>query len=127
MMQNHENTQPNGNLKISREVISTIAKYAALEVEGVASLASFTANLKGWLLRRKSAKPITIDLTDDVARIDLHINVKAGVKIPELAEKVQAAVKEAVQNMTGIAVSHVNIGISDIIFEKMGSELAPAD
>ena len=78
MMQNHENTQPNGNLKISREVISTIAKYAALEVEGVASLASFTANLKGWLLRRKSAKPITIDLTDDVARIDLHINVKAG-------------------------------------------------
>ncbi|MCI8756013.1 MAG: Asp23/Gls24 family envelope stress response protein [Oscillospiraceae bacterium] len=127
MMQNHENTQPNGNLKISREVISTIAKYAALEVEGVASLASFTANLKGWLLRRKSAKPITIDLTDDVARIDLHINVKAGVKIPELAEKVQAAVKEAVQNMTGIAVSHVNIEISDIIFEKMGSELAPAD
>ncbi len=126
-MQNHENTQPNGNLKISREVISTIAKYAALEVEGVASLASFTANLKGWLLRRKSAKPITIDLTDDVARIDLHINVKAGVKIPELAEKVQAAVKEAVQNMTGIAVSHVNIEISDIIFEKMGSELAPAD
>lgn len=125
MMQNHENTQPNGNLKISREVIST--KYAALEVEGVASLASFTANLKGWLLRRKSAKPITIDLTDDVARIDLHINVKAGVKIPELAEKVQAAVKEAVQNMTGIAVSHVNIEISDIIFEKMGSELAPAD
>ena len=127
MMQSHENTQPNGNLKISREVISTIAKYAALEVEGVASLASFTANLKGWLLRRKSAKPITIDLTDDVARIDLHINVKAGVKIPELAEKVQAAVKEAVQNMTGIAVSHVNIEISDIIFEKMGSELAPAD
>ena len=127
MMQNHENTQPNGNLKISREVISTIAKYAALEVEGVASLASFTANLKGWLLRRKSAKPINIDLTDYVARIDLHINVKAGVKIPELAEKVQAAVKEAVQNMTGIAVSHVNIEISDIIFEKMGSELAPAD
>ena len=127
MMQKHENTQPKGNLRISREVISTIAKYAALEVEGVASLASFTANLKGWLLRRKSAKPITIDLTDDVARIDLHINVKTGVKIPELAEKVQAAVKEAVQNMTGIAVSHVNIEISDIIFEKMGSELAPAD
>lgn len=126
-MQNHENTQLNGNLKISREVISTIAKYAALEVDGVASLASFTANLKGWLLRRKSAKPITIDLTDDVARIDLHINVKAGVKIPELAEKVQAAVKEAVQNMTGIAVSHVNIEISDIIFEKMGSELPPAE
>lgn len=120
-MQNNENTQSNGNLKISREVISTIAKYAAMEIEGVASLASFTANLKGWLLKKQSAKPISIDLTDDVARIDIHINVKAGTKIPELAEKVQEAVKEAVQNMTGIAVSHVNIEVSDIVFEELSA------
>lgn len=117
-MQNHENVQSNANLKISREVISTIAKYATMEIEGVASLASFTANLKGWLLKRQSAKPISIDLTDDVARIDIHVNVKAGVKIPELAEKIQSAVKEAVQNMTGIAVSHVNIEVADIVFEE---------
>lgn len=117
-MQNHENAQSNANLKISQEVISTIAKYATMETEGVASLASFRANLKGWLLKRQSAKPISIDLTDDVARIDIHINVKTGVKIPELAEKIQAAVKEAVQNMTGIAVSHVNIEVADIVFEE---------
>lgn len=116
-MQNHDVTQSGGNLKISREVISTIAKYAAMEIDGVASLASFTANLKGWLLKKQPAKPIFIDLTDDVARIDIHINVKAGVRLPELAEKIQVAVKEAVQNMTGIAVSHVNIEVSDIVFE----------
>ena len=111
-MQSHDQNQAAGNLKISREVIATIARYAALEIEGVDSLASFATNLKGWLLKKQSAKPIGIDLSDDVAVIELHVNIKAGVNIPETAEKIQSAVKEAVQNMTGIAVSRVNINLS---------------
>ena len=90
MHNHHESNQTAGNLKISREVIATIARYAALEIEGIDSLASFTSN----------------------------INVKAGVNIPEVSEKVQATVKEAVQNMTGIAVSRVNINIAGIIFDE---------
>ena len=115
-MQSHDQNQAAGNLKISREVIATIARYAALEIEGVDSLASFATNLKGWLLKKQSAKPIGIDLSDDVAVIELHVNIKAGVNIPETAEKIQSAVKEAVQNMTGIAVSRVNINIAGIVF-----------
>lgn len=117
-MQTHEQNQAAGNLKISREVIATIARYAALEIEGVDSLASFATNLKGWLLKKQSAKPIDIDLSDDVAVIELHVNIKAGVNIPETAEKIQVAVKEAVQNMTGIAVSRVNINIAGIVFAE---------
>jgi uncharacterized alkaline shock family protein YloU len=118
IMQSHDQNQAAGNLKISREVIATIARYAALEIEGVDSLASFATNLKGWLLKKQSAKPIDIDLSDDVAVIELHVNIKAGVNIPETAEKIQSAVKEAVQNMTGIAVSRVNINIAGIVFAE---------
>ena len=117
-MQRNDQNQAAGNLKISREVIATIARYAALEIEGVDSLASFATNLKGWLLKKQSAKPIGIDLSDDVAVIELHVNIKAGVNIPETAEKIQSAVKEAVQNMTGIAVSRVNINIAGIVFAE---------
>ena len=117
-MQSHDQNQAAGNLKISREVIATIARYAALEIEGVDSLASFATNLKGWLLKKQSAQPIGIDLSDDVAVIELHVNIKAGVNIPETAEKIQSAVKEAVQNMTGIAVSRVNINIAGIVFAE---------
>ena len=117
-MQSHDQNQAAGNLKISREVIATIARYAALEIEGVDSLASFATNLQGWLLKKQSAKPIGIDLSDDVAVIELHVNIKAGVNIPETAEKIQSAVKEAVQNMTGIAVSRVNINIAGIVFAE---------
>lgn len=117
-MLNHDVSQSTGNLRISREVIATIARFAALEIEGVDSLASFATNLKGWLLKKQSARPVSIDLNDEVAVICLHINVKAGVNIPKTSEKVQHAVKEAVQNMTGIVVSRVNIVIAGIVFEE---------
>ena len=118
-MQNHDHDhgQSAGNPKISRDVLATIARYATMEIEGVASLASFTTNIRGWLLKKQSAKPITIDLNDDIAAIDIHVNIKAGVNIPQTAEKIQSAVKEAVQNMTGIAVSRVNINIAGIVFD----------
>ena len=74
-------------------------------------------DIRGWLLKKQSAKPITIDLNDDIAAIDIHVNIKAGVNIPQTAEKIQSAVKEAVQNMTGIAVSRVNINIAGIVFD----------
>ena len=112
-MQNHDHGQSAGNLKISRDVLATIARYATMEIEGVASLASFTTNIRGWLLKKQSAKPIAIDF----AVIDIHVNIKAGVNIPKTAEKIQSAVKEAVQNMTGIAVSRVNINIAGIVFD----------
>ena len=122
-MLNHDVTQSTGNLRISREVIATIARYAALEIEGIDSLASFATNLKGWLLKKQSARPVSIDLNDDVAEICLHINVKAGVNIPKTSEKVQHAVKEAVQNMTGIVVSRVNIVIAGIVFDESAQQL----
>lgn len=117
-MQNQESTQPNGNLKISRDVIATIARYAAMEIDGVASMASFSANLRGLLTKKQPPKPIMVEINDDVAVVELHLNLRSGVRIPEAAEKVQAAVKEAVQNMTGIAVAQVNVEISDIVFEE---------
>ncbi|WP_101911563.1 Asp23/Gls24 family envelope stress response protein [Marasmitruncus massiliensis] len=117
-MQNHDVSQSTGNLRISREVIATIARYAALEIEGVVSMASFATNLKGWLLKKQSARPISIELNDDVAVICLHINVRSGVNIPKVSENVQRAVKEAVQNMTGIVVSRVNIVIAGIVFDE---------
>lgn len=121
-MENHDINSPAGNLKISRDVIATITRYATLEIEGVASLASFTTNIKGWLLKKQTAKSIVIDLNDDFAVIDVHVNIKAGVNIPAVAEKIQVAVKEAVQNMTGIAVSRVNINIAGIVFDEAAKQ-----
>ncbi len=125
-MSNVENRQPTGSLKISKEVIASIAGTAAKEINGVADLATFTTNIKGWLMKKQSPKPIIINLSDDVATIDIHVVLKNGAKIPETSEKIQNAVKEAVQNMTGITVSRVNICVAGIEFEEREPEIIAA-
>lgn len=117
-MYHTENNPVAGNLKISQDVIASIASFAIKEIDGVASLAPFTANVKDWLIKKQTARPIVISLNDDVATIDLHLNLKFGYKIPDVAFRVQQSVKDAVQSMTGIAVAKVNVYIAGIVFEE---------
>ena len=106
-----------GSLKISQDVIASIAGYAAADTEGVASLAPVSRSISGLFREKQPLKPISIQLEDGVAVIDIRLEVRQGVKIPELSKKLQAAVKEAVQNMTGIVVSKVNLHIAGVVFD----------
>ena len=51
----YENTA--GSLKISSEVVASIAEYAVKEVEGVACLAPIVSNIGGWLLESRPSSP----------------------------------------------------------------------
>ncbi len=116
-MLNAEKNTPVGSLRISQDVIATIAGSTTTEIEGVASLAAFTSNLSGFFTRRQTVKPISIDLKDDVAAIDIRVNLRYGANIPDVAQAIQRSVKEAVQNMTGVAVTKVNVTIAGIAFD----------
>lgn len=112
---NMTQNQPNGSLKISQEVLASIAQFAAAEIEGVHSLAPSRLP-KNISKKSISTKPILINLNDDVAVIDISVIVEAGCKIRGVAENLQKAVKEAVQTMTGITVSKVNVHVEGIQF-----------
>ena len=112
------NRQSSGSLKISQEVLATIANFAAEEIDGVVSLADTYTPIKSLLRKGSIAKPIQISLNDDVAVVDISVNLKYGANIPEVAETLQKAVKDAVQNMTGITVSKVNVFIVGIDFSE---------
>lgn len=113
-MNMNEKKQPIGSLRISKDVIATIVGYAASEVEGVHSLATLSSNIKGIISQRKIVKPVTVALLEDTAIIDIQVILAYGAKIPAVSVAIQEAVKEAVQSMTGIAVSKVNITIAGI-------------
>ena len=108
------NKQPSGSLKISQDVLATISNFAAEEIDGVVSLADTYAPIK----KGSIGKPIQISLNDDVAVIDISVNLKYGANIPAVAETLQKAVKDAVQNMTGITVSKVNVHVAGIVFPE---------
>ena len=112
-----------GNLRISQEVVATIANFATKEIDGVASMAYCPAavNLKKFLTKSQTAKSINIEM-NDVAVIDVYVNLKYGAKIPVVSENIQKSVKNAVQNMTGIVVSRVNVFVAGITFDEAAAQ-----
>ena len=58
-----------------------------------------------------------MSMIGDVAAIDVEIKVKGGEKVCTVAQDVQKAVKENVQNMTGIPVARVNVTICGAVFD----------
>ncbi|MDF2866287.1 MAG: uncharacterized protein K0R72_1105 [Clostridia bacterium] len=108
------------NLNISEDVIGIIAGLAAAEVEGIAGMSlGFVDGLNQILgSNKKYAKGVKIELEGKKVIVDLYVNVKYGVRIPDVAWSAQQAVKKAVENMTGLDVASVNINVQGIIFEK---------
>lgn len=108
-----------GSLQISTEVIAKIARCAALEVEGVAEVSCGTQNKKlKDLLEASIQPPVAVEMRDGTAELTLHLIMASGARIPAVAEKVQGNVKSAVQNMTSVTVSRVNLVIAGLAAEQ---------
>ena len=113
-----------GNVKISVDVVSTIAGIATNEVNGVAGMyGTFAGGIAEMLGAKKNpSKGVKVDLDGKTAVIDLYIVVDYGVRIPELAWEIQENVKNNVETMTGLDVQKVNIHIEGVSFEKDRAE-----
>lgn len=108
-----------GSLQISTEVIAKIARCAALEVEGVAEVSCGIQNKKlKDLLEASIQPPVAVEMRDGTAELTLHLIMASGARIPAVAEKVQENVKSAVQNMTSVTVSRVNLVIAGLAAEQ---------
>lgn len=114
-----KNYTETGSLKISEDVLAAIAANAAKEIKGVAGLLlrPIPENI-GILHKKKVDKGIRLSVKDGEAVIDIYVSIYNGVKIPETSEQIQAKVKEAIQNMTGITVSKVNVHISSLVIAE---------
>ncbi|MDE6749644.1 MAG: Asp23/Gls24 family envelope stress response protein [Lachnospiraceae bacterium] len=108
-----------GSVKIADDVVAMIAALAATEVEGVASMAG---NVTHELLSRVGVKNATkgtrVEVLQKKVKIDLAITIEYGYNIPATCQRVQAKVKNAVENMTGLDVTDVNIRIAGISVTK---------
>ena len=108
-----------GEVRIADEVIAIIAGLAATEVEGVSSMAgNITNELVSKLGMKNLSKGIKVDIKENVVRADVALNIRFGYAIPEVSSKVQERVKSAIENMTGLEVSSVNVRIASVDIEK---------
>ena len=104
-----------GEVKIADEVVAIIVGLAAMEVDGVASMAgNATREIIGKLGMKTLSKGVKVDVLEGIVTVCMNLNLKYGYSIREISGKVQEKVKTAIENMTGLTVADVNIRIAGV-------------
>jgi uncharacterized alkaline shock family protein YloU len=113
-----------GKVEIAPEVIEVIAGIAASEIEGVASMrGNFAAGVVERLGKKNHGKGVKVDLTEEGIIIEVYCVMIFGVSIPNVAQKIQDNIRQALLNMTALEVNEVNIHVVGIQFESKTQEV----
>ena len=105
-----------GEVQIADEVVAIIAGLAATEVDSMAG--NITNELVGKLGMKNLSKGVKVEVTEEHVSVNMALNLKYGYSIPDVCEKVQEKVKNAIENMTGLMVLDVNIKIAGVSLEE---------
>ena len=104
-----------GVVQIADDVVAMIASLAATEVEGVNAMAgNITNELMSKAGVKKLTKGVRVVVQEGKVRVDLAVTMEYGYNIPATCGQVQAKVKAAIENMTGLTCSDVNIRIAGV-------------
>lgn len=120
-----EKTEHNdvGSIRIADEVVGIIAGLAATEVAGVAGMsAGLVGGIAEMLGKKNLSKGVKVEVGEREAAVDLYIIVEYGVRIPDVALRVQENVKRGIESMTGLDVVEVNIHVQGVGFALEGKE-----
>ena len=110
-----------GKTSIADSVVAKIAGMAAREVDGVYKMGGGAARAMGSLRERfpGSSGPsvtsgVAVEVGETQAAIDLDVVVEYGVSIGDLSQGIRRNVIGAVERMTGLQVTEVNIAVDDV-------------
>ena len=104
-----------GEVQIADEVVAVIAGLAATETDGVAKMSgNITNEIVSKLGMKKLSKGVKVTITGTQVDVTLNLVLNYGVSIPKTSQEVQDKVKSAIETMTGLTVSEVNIRIAGI-------------
>jgi uncharacterized alkaline shock family protein YloU len=109
-----------GNTTIADGVVQKIAGLAAREVAGVFALGGGAARAFGALRDRipgatqSIGQGVSVEVGEKQAAVDLDVVTEYGAPIAEVARSIRRNVISAVEGMTGLQVTEVNIAVNDI-------------
>ena len=108
-----------GEVMIADEVIAMIAGLAASEVQGVSSMAgNATRDLIEKLGGKSLSKGVKIQVEEGTVSCAINVNIRYGYSVPETCAEIQDKVKTAIETMTGLEVTEVNIKIVNVVMDN---------
>ena len=103
-----------GTISIHNNVIASVASIAAMEIEGVKSIGKDTKCIILEFIGRKSyAIRVQIDKTGKVT-VRIPLVAKYGFNIPEIANKVQENVRNALEKATDLSIKDIDVTVQGI-------------
>ena len=110
-------TQENGSVLISEDVIVTIVAHAAQEVEGVVGLnVKPGADIVELIGKKNWGKGLKVTIAeDDALTVDCNITVAYGQSVVSVAGAVQDSVTNALESMAGVKIDAVNVNVCGIV------------
>lgn len=109
-----------GNTTIADSVVQKIGGVAAREVSGVYALGGGAARTIGAIRERipgssqSVGQGVAVEVGERQAAVDLDLVAEYGVSIIELSRAVRRNVISAVEGMTGLEVTEVNVAVNDV-------------
>ncbi len=109
----------NGDVQIADEVVAIIAGLAATEVDGVVKMAGNISNeLISKLGMKNLSKGVKVEVVPPEVGVELRLVLKYGYSIPKVSKTVQDKVRSAIETMTGLHVSEVNVKVAGVAIEE---------
>jgi uncharacterized alkaline shock family protein YloU len=104
-----------GMVRINNDAITTIASIAAMEVRGVHRMGGGLRKTLLEIIHGRSFGGVKICSGQNEVKLVVFIIVDYGVDIPRVADEVQDGVKHAVEKMTGLIISEVDVVVEGVV------------
>ena len=111
-----------GHTHIADGVVAKIAGMAAREIGGVYAMGGGAARAMGAVRdavtgggdKGSVARGVSVEVGERQTAVDIDVVVEYGTAIQELAAAVRRNVTNAIEKMTGLEVTEINIRVDDI-------------
>lgn len=112
-----ENVKHTNDLTFEDRVLEKIAFYTVQNIDGILELkGNFTSGIKSFFTSGEDdTKGVNAEVGKKEVALDLEVIAEYGKDIPAAFDKVTKAVKENVQQITGLTVVEVNMNVNDVL------------
>ncbi|MBS1250586.1 MAG: hypothetical protein MAG431_02180 [Chloroflexi bacterium] len=113
-----DTNRPPGKTTIAPNVLVTLTKAAALQVEGVSKLAQLPGGVNN-IFKRGQADGVRLQIKEDQrVYADIYAVLTNKVNVRDTSKKIQEAVERAISQMVGLEVGAINVFIEDIDYPE---------
>lgn len=106
-----------GSVSYKRNVVLSIVKLAAQEINGIASLNNNGYSFIKRLTSKNYHHGVVIDFGEDGdVYVDVFVNVLFGYSVKDVAFRVQENVKSSIESMTDFKVAAINVHVIGVVF-----------